>query len=176
MVSERLLKNETLLGFVKDLRKDNIVESSSISLSTSRHSLVSDNVIDTNTQKLSEFINNTNPSAEIKDKDSKIIQMGTELFLYLNANRYKPFLDYWTEFYSELFTNGFSSQQQVLSLFGIARNPKSKDAQEIANKILVKLSEELGFNYNKPDVLKNGILSQIHWKNNIKNIQGRLQN
>ena len=56
MVSERLLKNETLLGFVKDLRKDNIVESSSISLSTSRHSLVSDNVIDTNTQKLSESV------------------------------------------------------------------------------------------------------------------------
>ena len=173
MVSERLLKNETLLGFVKDLRKDNIVESSSISLSTSRHSLVSDNVIDTNTQKLSEFINNTNPSAEIKDKDSKIIQMGTELFLYLNANRYKPFLDYWTEFYSDLFTDGFSSQQQVLSLFDIAKNPKSKDAQEIANKILVQLSKDLGFNYFKPDVLKNGILSQIHWKNNIKNIQGR---
>ena len=173
MVWDKLLKNETLLGFVKDLRKDNIVERSSISSSIPRHSLVSDDIIDTNTQKLSEFINNTIPSAEIKDKESKIIQMGTELFLYLNANRLKPFLDYWTEFYSELFTNGFSSQQQVLSLFSIARNPKSKDAQEIANKILVQLSKDLGFNYFKPDVLKNGILSRIHWKNNIKNIQGR---
>ena len=77
MVSDKLLKNETLLEFVKDLRKDNIVES--ISISTTKNSLVSDNVIDTNTQKLSEFINNTNPSAETKDTDIKIIQMGTEL-------------------------------------------------------------------------------------------------
>ena len=60
-----------------------------------------------------------------------------------------------------------------MSLFKILNTSKSKDSKEIANKILDKLSRTLGFQYYKPEVLKNGIKSQINWKNDYGNIQGK---
>ena len=169
-MSEGLLKNETILDFAKNLRKDQIKRD----LTSYIDSSLTDSIIEKNTQKLIELINNTKISAEFKHHSNEIIQKGAEMFLYLNPYIRGSVLNYWTEFYSDFFSLGTSSQQKVLSLFKILNNAKSKDSKEIANKILVQLSRELGFKNNRPDVLKDGILNQIIWRNNIENITGRL--
>ena len=94
------------------------------------------------------------------------------MFLYLNAYQWESVVKYWTEFFKDLFTNSYTSQQKVLSLLRLAKNPKSKDVQEIANKILARLGKELHFNYYESEVLKQGVKSDINWKNNIGDIQG----
>ena len=115
----------------------------------------------------------TNTTAQPQEVSNQSIQHGTELFLYLNACKKKSVLDYWKFYYENFFTESISSEQKVLSLLKIMKDKTSKDGQDIANTVMVKLSEELGFEYNIPEVSKNGIIGgKIIWKSNFRNITG----
>ena len=158
-----------MLDFARNLRKDYIKKD--LNFLYIDYSPTDDGIIDKNTQKLIKLINNTNISAQFKDHSDDIIQKGAKMFLYINPYIRGSVLNYWTEFYNNFFRS-LPSSKKVLSLSKIVNNKKSKDSQEIANKILVWLSKELGFKYFRPELSKDGILNQIIWKNNIGNIQG----
>ena len=160
------------MDFVKNLRKDQIKKDRQ----TWKYedSDLDNKIIDRNTQKVFELVNISNMSAESKDYSDDIIQKGSELFLYLNPLLKGSTLNYWSEFYSDLFTASTSVQQKVLSLVKILNNPKSKDSQEIASEILVQLSRELRLKYYKPEISREGIKNQITWKNDLVNIEGTI--
>ena len=168
MIPEEIYLHGSLEEFAKQLRKD-------VSSAQCEGSLVGDINIDRNTNKLSEYLNKTNLTQDPQNVSNQTIQHGTELFLYLNAcQSSKEFVrNYWEIFFEFLFTEYLSSDQKVLSLLKIIKDKRSKDGQHIANTIMARLSEVLGFKFNIAEVSRKGIIGRkVTWKNTIRNITG----
>ena len=164
MVTDESYWNEPLDVFAKNLKKE---------ASDCQGNFHKESIIGNNTDKLSKYFNMTNITAHSQEVSNQSIQHGTELFLYLNACQRESVLDYWKHFYEFLFSELMSSQQKVLSLLKIMKDKTSKDGQDIANAIMVKLSKELGFKYYNPKVSRQGITgNKFFWKNNFRNITG----
>ena len=171
MITDNLYLNESFNVFANNLRKD--AQSSNCEKSYPS-SFLHDSVICRNTANLSKNLNINTTNKDNEKVTVQSIKHGSELFLYLNACPRQSVLDYWSNFYDHLFIDTVSSQQKVLTLFKIIKDRKSKDGQEIANKIMVRLSSELGFRYNLPEVSKKRIIrEEINWKNSIRNITGK---
>ena len=167
MITDGLSLNESLNIIATNIRND-----AQSSICKKGFSLPGYTIVDRNTDNLLKYLNTTNTADNKKVTDQSILH-GSELFLYLNACRRKSVLDYWNNFYESLFIDSLSSQQKVLTLFKIIKDRKSKDGQDIANKIMARLSSELGFRYYLPEVSKIGIIGEnIKWKISMRNITG----
>ena len=171
MVSEMLPTAESLELFAKNhksIQKSNACKGS----------FNYDVTIDRNTNNLSQYLNVSDMTTDQKVVSNQSIQLGTELFLHLNAcpKSKESFTKYWSTFYTYIFAGKISNvspQQIVLSLLKMIKDKKSKDGQDIANIILARLSKDLGFRYYIPEVSRKGIFGRnIDWKSSIINITG----
>ena len=172
MISDGIYDNESLGVFAKNLRK-NVLSSE-----CNKESFLHGTIIDRNTGSLTENFTRKNISTDPMSVSNKSIHHGTELFLYLNTcpSSKDSEKEYWKNYYAYLFSDSLSSQQKVLSLLKIIKDRKSKDGQDIANKIMARLSTELGFRYYLPEILKKGIIrEEVIWKNGIRNIKGTVK-
>ena len=171
MVSEKLLTSESLISLnevAKNLRK--------VARKECCGSFLCDDIIEQNTYNLSEYLVMTNKTLDPQDVSNQTIQHGTELFLYLNTCPSSKDLvrKYLVAFYEFLFSSALSSEQKVLTLSKIINDNTSKDGQDIANKIMARLSKELGFRYYTPAITSYGIIGEkVKWTNSIRNITGR---
>ena len=172
MISDGIYENESLGVFAKNLRKN------LLSSECNKESFLHDSIIERNTGNITEKFMRKNISTDPLNVSNKSIHHGTELFLYLNTcpSSKDSEKEYWKNYYAYLFSDSLSSKQKVLSLLKILKDRKSKDGQDIANKILARLSEELGFRYYLPEELKKGIIREgVIWKNGIRNIKGTVK-
>ena len=169
MVSEVLPLTESLGVFAKNLKSNKTT-------SICTGSFIPKNAMNGNTKNLSEYLNMSDMTTDPQNVSNQSIQLGTELFLYLNLcpKSTNSFVDYWTTLYENLFVDSLSSQQIVLTLLKIIKNRRSKDGQDMANIILARLSKELGFRYFIPELTRKGIFGEnVYWKSiNIRNITG----
>ena len=133
---------------------------------------LNDRSIDRNLRNLSDFLKETkNISADIQVVSNSTIEKGTELFLLMNSCPSDD-LEHWKRFYEYVFSDALTPDQKVLVLVKTLKDVKSKDGQEIASNILGRLSRELGFEYYKPTVSNQEIVSKMKWTKDIEGVRG----
>ena len=141
--------------------------------------LASNEAIKGHFQNLSQILNIDDINRNVQNLSEKIIQKGVEMFLYLNSCENQEVKSYWINFYGKMILKpccfGFdfeyrSMKEILLPTSKTLQSPKSKDGQEIANKIIKRLSSDAKFQYLQP----NNDEPNIKWTRNLQNVKGKL--
>ena len=82
--------------------------------------------------------------------------------------------DFWFDFYNyDFFSESYSGPEKLLTLLKIKNDGKSRDGEQIANKVMSKLASEVGFQYFQSKMLLEGATTEVEWTKNLSNVQGK---
>ena len=105
---------------------------------------LSDEEREINFENLSERLQVLNVSDQVKTLSTEIINEGGEMFVYLNS----CLAFHWENFYHHLLFDK-SNTEIILSVLNARKNSRTKGSKILANKVLGKLADILGFEYNR---------------------------
>ena len=114
-----------------------------------------------NFNNLKERLGVSSSTDEIKSLPSSTIEEGGKMFVYLNSC---PPL-HWQNFYHHLFFEKTNSEM-ILSVLNAVKNSPTKGSRAFANKVLVRLADIFGFQYNY-------FANETTWVNSIANVKGK---
>ena len=143
-----------------------------------RAQFISYDTIQNNLNNLSSLLNvavtNVNDESEdTQNLSNESIDTGAEVFLYLNMCPSDNQYDFWLDFYNyDFFSEIYSGPEKLLTLLKIKNNGKSRDGEQIANKVMSKLASEVGFQYFQSKMLLEGATTEVEWTKNLSNVKG----
>ena len=109
---------------------------------------------------LQDHLRVSNPTDEIKSLPTSTIEEGGKMFVYLNSC---PAL-HWQNFYHHLLFEKKNSEI-ILSVLNAMKNSRTKGSRAVANKVLGRLADNLGFQYK---IFSN----ETTWDNSIATVKG----
>ena len=113
-----------------------------------------------NFDQLSERLQVWNVTAEVTDLSNEIINDGGEMFVYLNSC---PAF-HWQNFYHHLLFDK-SNTEIILSVLYARKNSRTKGSRILANKVLGRMADILGFEYNR--------FENEEWMKSLAKIKGK---
>ena len=102
----------------------------------------------------------SNQTDEIKSLPISTIEEGGKMFVYLISC---PAL-HWQNFYHHLLFEKTNSEM-ILSVLNAMKNSRTKGSRAVANKVLVRLADILGFQYKH-------FANETTWVNSIATVKG----
>ena len=111
-------------------------------------------------ESLSNKLQVSNVSEEVKNVPKNIIDVGGEMFVYLNSC---PAL-HWQNFYHHLLYEQPNSEM-ILSVLNARKNSRTKGSKLLANKVLGRLADILKFEYHHLE-------NKTEWTKNMAKVQG----
>ena len=115
-----------------------------------------------NFDNLRESLKVTSSTDEMKIKSlpTSLIEEGGKMFVYLNSC---PAI-HWQNFYHHLLFEKTNSEM-ILSVLNAMKNSRTKGSRAVANKVLVRLADILGFKYKY-------YTNETKWVNNFATVTG----
>ena len=113
-----------------------------------------------NFKNLKERLRVSNLTDEIKSLLNSTIEEGGKMFVYLNSC---PAL-HWQNFYHHLLFEKTNSEM-ILSVLNAMKNSRTKGSRAVANQVLVRLADILGFQYKH-------FANETTWVNSIATVKG----
>ena len=171
IVSSNKTDQDTILKHVNSLRPE-VKDVSAPSLIPSR--FLADDKIQNNLNNLSSLLNVTEELDDIQNLSNATIDTGAEVFLYLNMHPSDIQYDFWFDFYNvDFFSEIYSGPEKLLTLLKIKNDGKSRDGEQIANKVMSKVSSEVGFQYFQSKMSLERVITEVEWTKNLSNVKGR---
>ena len=149
LLSEANLDPVSLWRHVKAVRSEYRKRNLRDCTETALHSAVEDHFIldeeiEDNYVSLSKQLKVSNVSEEIKNVSLDIINAGGQMFLYLNSC---PSI-HWQNFYQHILYEKPTSAI-ILTVLDAMKNSNTRGSKLLANKVLGRLADILGFEYNQ---------------------------
>ena len=159
MLNEANLDHSFLWKHVKAVRSE-YRKKNKLHKNCQRKALLSDEERGTLFNNLQERLSVSDPSDEIKSLPTSTIEEGGKMFVYLNSC---PAL-HWQNFYHHLLFEKTNSEM-ILSVLNAMKNSRTKGSRAVANKVLVRLADVLGFKYKY-------FANETKWVNNFDTVKG----
>ena len=116
--------------------------------------------LEINFDNLAKRLGVSSSTDEIKPLPNSTIEEGGKMFVYLNSC---PAL-HWQNFYHHLFFEKTNSEM-ILSVLNAIKNSPTKGSRAVANMVLVRLANILGFQYKH-------FANETTWLNSIATVKG----
>ena len=159
MLHEANLDHSFLWKHVKAVRSE-YRKKNKLHKNCQRKALLSDEERGTLFNNLQERLRVSSSTDEIKSLPKSTIEEGGKMFVYLNSC---PAL-HWENFYHHLLFEKTNSEMILLVLNAI-KNSRTKGNRAVANKVLVRLADILGFQYKH-------FANETTWVNSIATVKG----
>ena len=159
MLDEANLDHSSLWRHVKAMRSE-YRKKKDVHKNCHNKALLSDEERETLFNDLQERLRVSNQTYEIKSLPNSTIEEGGKMFVYLISC---PAL-HWQNFYHHLLFEKTNSEM-ILSVLNAMKNSRTKGSRAVANEVLVRLADILGFKYKY-------FTNETKWVNNFATVTG----